>query len=288
MLVTLLASLAVSASPPTHYLAFPDVTYRRVGDWQGQLDIYVPPATAPRPALIYFHGGGWQGGNRKSVAEHLAPYLARGIVVVAVSYRGAKISLAPAAVTDARCAYHWVVNNASRYGIDGNKIVLSGHSAGGHLALITGYLSPAAGLDAECRSPQSARPAAVVAWNAPSDLKQYMFARLKDGELIEWLQPAQRAPQLADAISPIQWARRGRPPTISVHAMSDPEVPHSQAARLHKGLRAAKVLNELVTLQSEGHLTPEHPPLEVARAYKRVFSFLVRSGVLTRELPITH
>lgn len=288
MLVTLLASLAASASPLPDYLAFPDVTYRRVGDWQGQLDIYVPPSATPRPTLIYFHGGGWLGGNRKSVAEHLAPYLARGFAVVAVSYRGAKISLAPAAVTDARCAYHWVVNNASRYGMDRNQIVLSGHSAGGHLALITGYLSPSAGLDAECRSSQSVRPAAVIAWNAPSDLKQYMFARLKDGEPIKWLQPAQNAPGLAEAISPIRWTRAGRPPTISVHAMADPEVPHTQAARLHKALRAAKVLNELVTLQSEGHLTPEHPPLEVVRAYKRVFSFLVRSGVLTRESSIEH
>jgi len=228
------------------------------------------------------------GGNRKSVAEHLAPYLARGFAVVAVSYRGVKISLAPAAVTDARCAYHWVVNNASRYGMDENQIVLSGHSAGGHPALMTGYLSPAAGLDAECRSPQSAGPAAVVAWNAPSDLKQYMFARLKDGEPIKWLQPAQKAPGLAAAISPIHWARRGTPPTISVHAMADPEVPHTQAARLHKRLRAAKVPNELVTLQSGGHLTPQHPPSEVARAYQRVFSFLGRSGVLIRELPSKH
>ncbi len=115
-----------------------------------------------------------------------------------------------------------------------------------------------------------------------------MFARLKDGEPIKWLQPAQKAPGLADSISPIHWARRGRPPTISVHAMADPEIPHSQAVRLHKGLRAAKVPNELVTLQSRGHLTPQHPRSEVTRAYERVFSFLSRFGVLTRESPVKH
>ncbi len=194
MLVTLLSALLSPASPLPDHRAFHDVTYRRVGSWQGQIDIYVPRTEGPRPALIYFHGGGWQGGNRKSVADHLAPYLSRGFVVAAVGYRGSRIALAPAAVTDARCAYHWVVNNASSYGIDRTRITLSGHSAGGHLALITGYLTPAAGLDAECRSHAAIKPAAVVAWNAPSDLKQYMLQRLRDGDPIKWLQPAESSP----------------------------------------------------------------------------------------------
>ena len=255
------------------------MVYRQVGDWRGQLDIYVPVATGSRPALIYFHGGGWRGGSRKDVANHLAPYLTRGFVVIAVSYRGARIALAPAAVTDARCALHWVVNNAARYRIDKSRIVLSGHSAGGHLALLAGYLAPAAGLDAECRGDQNVKPAAVVAWNAPSDLRQYMLARRADGEPIEWLQSAEKAPELADAISPISYARAGMPPTVSVHAIADPEIPHAQAAKLHARLRAGGVQNELVTLQSDGHLTPEHPPSELSRAYVRVFKFLRQSGV---------
>ncbi len=283
--MTLLASVAATSTPAASGTSL-NVTYRRVGEWDGQLDIYIPAAAGPRPALIYFHGGGWQGGSRKSVADHLAPYLARGFVVVAVSYRGAKIALAPAAVTDARCAYHWVVNNASSYGIDQTRIVISGHSAGGHLALITGYLTSAAGLEAECRSDADARPAAVVAWNAPSNLKQYMLARLADGDPIKWLQPAEKASNLADVISPLSHVRSGAPPTISVHAIADPEVPHSQASKLHAQLESADILNELVTLQSEGHLTPQHPPSELARAYDRVFSFLCRSGVLTRGVRI--
>lgn len=280
MLAIILASLAISAAPVAEHRASLDLVYRHVGDWRGQLDIHFPVAAGPRPALIYFHGGGWRGGSRKAVADHLAPYLARGFIVIAVSYRGARIALAPAAVTDARCALHWVVNNAARYRIDKSRIVLSGHSAGGHLALIASYLTPAAGLDAECRSDQNAKPAAVVAWNAPSDLKQYILARRAEGDPIEWLQSAEKAPKLAEAISPISYARSGVPPTISVHAISDPEIPHAQAAKLHARLRAGNVRNELVTLQSDGHLTPEHPQSELSRAYVRVFEFLRRSGVL--------
>lgn len=281
MLITLLASLTAPTPAAPNHRVFPDVSYRRIGAWQGQLDVYVPTDAGPRPALIYFHGGEWRGGSRKAVSDHLAPYLARGFVVVAVGYRGAKVALAPAAVTDARCAYHWVVNNAPRYGIDRKRVVLSGHSAGGHLALITGYLTPAAKLDGECKSDRIVKPAAAVAWNAPSDLKQYMFQRLADGAPIDWLQAAVKTPSLADAISPIAHARKGVPPTISLHAAGDPEVPHSQATKLHRTLSSVNVLNELVTLQSQGHFTSEHPPLEVARAYDLVFKFLSRSGVLT-------
>jgi acetyl esterase/lipase len=264
-----------------------DLTYRRVGSWQGQLDVYVPAAAGLRPALIYFHGGEWHGGNRKSVAEHLGPYLARGFVAVAVSYRGSRIAEAPAAVTDARCAFHWLVNNASSYGIDRKRVVLTGHSAGGHLALITGYLRPEAGLDGECRSDPSIKPAAVVAWNAPSDLRDYMLQRLADRDPIKWLRPAEKVPALATAVSPSSHVRSGLPPTISVHAISDPEIPHAQAAKLHDQLRTANVHNELVTIQSDGHLTRQHPASEVARAYDRVFAFLSRSGVLARRASIT-
>lgn len=257
-----------------------DLSYRRVGSWHGQLDVYVPAAEGPRPALIYFHGGEWQGGDRKSVTEHLAPYLARGFVAVAVSYRGSRIAEAPAAVTDARCAFHWLVNNAPSYGIDRKRIVLSGHSAGGHLALISGYLTPQAGLDGECRSDPSIKPAAVVAWNAPSNLREYMFQRLADHDPIKWLRPAEKTTALADAVSPISYVRPGVPTTISVHAIGDPEIPHAQAAKLHDQLRAADVSNELVTIQSGGHLTRQHPASEIARAYDRVFAFLSRSGLM--------
>ena len=107
-----------------------------------------------------------------------------------------------------------------------------------------------------------------------------MLARRADGDPIEWLQSAEKFPKLADAISPISYVRSGVPPTISLHAISDPEIPHAQAAKLHARLRAGNVRNELVTLQSNGHLTPEHPALELSRAYDRIFEFLRGSGVL--------
>jgi acetyl esterase/lipase len=56
-------------------------------------------------------------------------------------------SLAPAAVEDCRCALRWVIQNAKQYGIDPDSLVITGGSAGGHLALITAMLPESAGLE---------------------------------------------------------------------------------------------------------------------------------------------
>ncbi len=203
---------------------------------------------------------------------HLEPYLARGFVVANVSYRLAATAPAPAAASDARRAFHWLVKNASRYGIDANHIILSGHSAGAHLALIAAF-APAGALGDECETSQ-VRPAAVVAWNAPTDLVQYLRRRREDGEPISWLENSAQPVRMARQLSPVAHIRRGLPPTISVHAIADPEIPHAEAVKFHRSLARRSVRQELVTIRSSGHLTKDHPPDEVERAYQRVWQFL--------------
>ena len=78
------------------------------------------------------------------------PYLEMGWTVVNVEYRLANVSLAPAAVEDCRCALRWIIQNAEKYNFDTNQIVVTGHSAGGHLSLTTGMLPASAGLDGRC------------------------------------------------------------------------------------------------------------------------------------------
>lgn len=237
------------------------------------MDIHLPSGGAPtRPVLIYFHGGGWSGGRRESAAAHLEPYIARGFAVANVSYRLAATAPAPAAATDARCAVQWIVANASAYGIDPTRVVLSGHSAGGHLALIAAY-APRGSFGDECGG-IGVRPAAVVAWNAPSNLSEYIHRRRADGDPIEWLEDAEDPLATAQRLSPGEHIRRDLPSTISLHAIGDPEIPYSHARDLHRALANAGVRQELVTIRSSGHLTRDHPPAEVERAYQRIWRFL--------------
>ena len=276
MLLTLLlviSGLTAQQLRPSEAVVHREVVYRVVGDWRGTVDVHVPSgARTMRPALVYFHGGEWTGGNRASASAHLRPYLARGFVVINVSYRLARLSPAPAAASDARCVFHWVINHATQYGIDASRVVLSGHSAGGHLALIAAY-APAGMLDRDCvRS--AGRPAAVIGWNAPSDLGDLLRRRLSDGDPVRWLEDAEDPLRTARLLSPVRHVRPTVPPTLSVHATRDPEIPYAEAGALHHALRRRGVRQELVALDSSGHMTTDHPQVEVERAYQRIWRFL--------------
>src|SRR5690606_6870142 len=109
------------------------------------------------------HGGGWTGGSKEDAQLTLLPYLQMGFNAVNVEYRFASDALAPAAVADVRCALRWVFNNADRYGFDTSKIVVTGDSAGGHLALMAGMLPKEANLDFECSQGPHGRDLKVAA-----------------------------------------------------------------------------------------------------------------------------
>ncbi len=87
-----------------------------------------------------FHGGGWVAGSRDVDTLRLLPYMQMGFAVVNVEYRMAKTALAPAAVEDTLCALQWLGRNAKQFNLDLSKVVLTGGSAGGHLALATAMI----------------------------------------------------------------------------------------------------------------------------------------------------
>ena len=129
----------------------PGVTYLTANNWEAKLDVYaVRNSTQPTPTVIYIHGGGWVGGSKEGSLLNLLPYLEMGWAAVNVEYRLARVSQAPAAVEDCLCALRWVIRNAKEYNFDTSKLVVTGHSAGGHLSLTTGMIPATAGLDRQC------------------------------------------------------------------------------------------------------------------------------------------
>src|SRR3954466_513042 len=92
---------------------------------------------------------GWRARKRVSTL-YVLPYLEMGFAVVNVEYRMPKVSLAPAAVEDCLCALHWIGRNAQKYHFDLSKVIVTGESAGGHLALTTAMIPPSAGFENEC------------------------------------------------------------------------------------------------------------------------------------------
>jgi Esterase/lipase len=104
---------------------------------QTVLDIYQPAqiARGKRPGVLVIHGGGWVNGTKDAVVEKFVlPWVARGFVVANVEYRLAGMAPAPAAVNDVLQAADWFRKNAGRWNVDTHRIVVTGGSAGGHLA----------------------------------------------------------------------------------------------------------------------------------------------------------
>lgn len=113
-----------------------------------RLDIYYPKGKRGFKTVVWFHGGGLTGGN-KSIPEALTD---KGVAVVAVNYRLSPMANCPAYILDAAKAVAWTFRNISKYGGDPGQIYVSGHSAGGYLALMLaldkGWLA-AEGIDAD-------------------------------------------------------------------------------------------------------------------------------------------
>jgi len=117
----------------------PGVEDRSIAGPAGEIRIriYTPDTPSPRPALVYFHGGGWVVCDLDT-HDVVCRAIAResGATVVAVDYRLAPEHPFPAAVVDCYAATQWVAANAAALGVDSGRIAVGGDSAGGNLAAV--------------------------------------------------------------------------------------------------------------------------------------------------------
>lgn len=132
---------AQEASPAASYAVGEDISYidgNETDDYRKErckLDVYYPVNIKDFPVVVWFHGGGLENGSK-----HILPELKnKGIAVVAVNYRLSPAATNPAYITDAAEATAWVFRNIEKYGGDPGQIFVSGHSAGGYLALMVGF-----------------------------------------------------------------------------------------------------------------------------------------------------
>jgi len=108
------------------------------GDRELHLDLFAPQKKGKYPALIMVHGGAWRSGDKSMQVPMAQRLAARGYVTVCVEYQLYLEAKYPAPVFNIKSAIRWMRANADKYGIDPNKIAISGCSAGGQLALLVG------------------------------------------------------------------------------------------------------------------------------------------------------
>ncbi|MCW3077055.1 MAG: alpha/beta hydrolase [Bacteroidetes bacterium] len=117
-----------------------DISYASRSKNKNLLDVYYTDNKASLPVIFFIHGGSWMNGSKDLYSKLAQNFLAGGFVVVLISYRLYPSTDVYGMVEDCRSAFEWCKNNIANYGGDARKIYLTGHSAGGHLAAVTGLL----------------------------------------------------------------------------------------------------------------------------------------------------
>jgi len=228
-------------------------TYKTIGQTNLQLYIFAPTAHAAtnrRPAIVFFFGGGWASGSPQQFAKQCQYFASRGMVAITADYRVASRHGAKPAqcVADARSAIRWVRKNAARLGVDPNRVVAAGGSAGGHLA---GCIAVVPGFDEPGEDTSvSAVPNAAVLFNpvlvlAPLDEND-------SGRLASRL-TAERLGIEPQKISPAHHVKAGAPPIIVFHGKADTTVPFSTSEVFVARMKAAGNRCELVGFDGQEH-----------------------------------
>ena len=247
-------------------------------NYESKLDLYERrDATSPQATVIYIHGGGWTAGTKESSFNKILPYLEMGWNVVNVEYRLARVSNAPAAVEDCLCALRWVAANATQHHIDLSRIVTTGDSAGGHLALTTAMIPESAGLDRECPGVALPKVAAVVDWYGITDVNDLLEGPNRRTYAVQWLGSTPNRAEIAKRLSPLEYVRPGLPPVLMIQGDADPTVPYEHSLRLKAALEKAGVKNELHTVAGGKH--GGFSAAENVAVYNTIRQFLKKNGL---------
>ena len=238
------------------------------------LDILQPktPSKGKRPGVILIHGGGWTGGTKEGRVEYAAlKYVQHGFVVANVEYRLAKAATAPAAVTDVLNAAQWFHKNAGKYRVDRKRIIVTGDSAGGHLALMVAMTPRSAKLG------PAAKVAAVVNFYGITDVADQLEGPHMQKYAVTWVPEQEGRRELARRVSPMTHVRKDLPPIITLHGDVDKTVPYEHAVNLTRELKAVGADARLITVSQAGH---GFPLATLEEQFEFVFAFLKEKGVM--------
>jgi acetyl esterase/lipase len=219
--------------------------YKRIGSRELKVHVVSPPDTKPtdrRPALVFFHGGGWTGGTPAQFNKQAAYLASRGLVCVQVEYRLLdKNDQAPpiVCVQDAKSAMRWVRAHAAELGIDPARIGAGGGSAGGHLAAFVGMV--AGGDDPDDDLKISPRAAALVLFNPVID----------NGPDGGWGQA--RVGARVKEFSPAHNISGDDPPAIIFLGRDDKLIPVATIERFRAGMKSAGIRCDASFYPGQGH-----------------------------------
>ena len=212
---------------PDGVTVLPDIAYREGNDaWK--LDLAMPKerGDAPRPAIVYIHGGGWTKGDKRGKGiGAVLHYAAKGYVCISVNYRLDVDK--KACVEDVKCATRWLRAHAEEYNLDPDRIGAAGNSSGSHLALMLAVCPASAGLEGD--GPYQEYSSMVQAAHCSSTPIMPGFRGLRG-------KPADPDVQ---KIQPMTYVSGDVPPLYFIHGTEDTKAPVRFLDDFVKALREA-------------------------------------------------
>ncbi|MGE4550975.1 MAG: alpha/beta hydrolase [Opitutales bacterium] len=238
------AAAAKEVKTPSPLEGAEPLVYKEASDTKLILNVFYPKGHNPkkdkRPAIVFFFGGGWNGGNPGQFQPHCEYLASRGMVAMTADYRvKSRQGTSPfECVKDGKSAVRWIRANAKKLGVDPKRVAAGGGSAGGHVAAATGNLP---GLEEEGEDlTVSSKPDALVLFNPVYDNgpKGYGHSRVADRY---------------KEISPFHNLRKGSPPTITFLGDRDKLIPVSTAEAYKKKMEAVGSKSDLHVYAGQPH-----------------------------------
>ncbi|MCP5539884.1 MAG: alpha/beta hydrolase [Akkermansiaceae bacterium] len=242
---------------------FKDVVYGSENPASQRLDVYLAKSDdpAPKPTMIYLHGGGWRAGSKAPIPAFLARGVAEGwLSVVAIEYRFTDIAPHPAQVNDCVRGIQFARSKAKEWNLDPRRFGVTGGSAGGHLSLWIGLHDDAAKPDdADPVRRESSRVSCVVDFAGPSDWGLLGTIDHKHPAYRQLLgyEPGTPAAEMDAAkksdVSPVTFVSKDDPPVIVFHGDADDIVPIEHAKNVASLLEKSGVPVELFIVPGGKH-----------------------------------
>jgi len=201
-----------------------------------------------RPAIIFFHGGGWVSGKPNQMNGQASAFAKLGYVTFTAKYRliNKHMTTVYECIMDAKSAVRWVRIHAAELGVDPKRIIAAGASAGGHIAACTAMVS---GYDEDEDKTVSCIPNALMLFSPVLDTteKGYGSQKMTKGKKTD--------------LSPCHQIRKGLPPAIVFHGTADKTVPPENTERFEKLMIEAGNRCARVSFEGRGHRFFNHPAL---------------------------
>jgi acetyl esterase/lipase len=225
-----------------------DIKFGKGGDIDLLLDVYHPPegVTPKRLAIIHLFGGGFFVGNKNAgyIINDAKALGARGYTSVSANYRLQNQGSWPAQIHDVKAAIRWTRANAAKLGVDADKIVVAGYSAGGMLSLMAAGTNGKAEFEGTGGTPG-------VSSDVNASIGVYPLASAETAKGL-WPQ-GQATPENIAAASPTSYISAKFAPTIFVHGTGDKTVPLASSLDFFNKLNALGVPTALTAIQGAAH-----------------------------------